>query len=81
MSHPGTRITVDAAMRARDVSRPQPEPSAPAPADPPPPSQTKPRKGERRRLGKRAAAKRTLELELQKAESARRTGQEGTGGS
>jgi hypothetical protein len=68
MSHPGTRITVDAAMRARDVSRPQAEAPPPVPADTPPPSRAKPRKGERRRLGKRAAARRTL-------------GQEGSGGS
>ena len=64
MSQPGMRITVDAAMRARDVSRTPPDgkasgspPASAVPAEP-----AKPRKGERRRLGKRAA-------NTQKAES------------
>ncbi|MBO2445746.1 hypothetical protein J4573_01445 [Actinomadura barringtoniae] len=52
------RITVDAAMRARDVSRPRPEgeepPPPPKPADSAKP-QTRSAKGERRRLGKRGA--------------------------
>jgi hypothetical protein len=57
MTQPGMRITVDAAMRARDVSRAYPEGTGP---EPPPKAaaaaeSTKPRKGERRRLGKRAA--------------------------
>jgi hypothetical protein len=57
MTQPGMRITIDAAMRARDVSRAYPEGTAP---EPPPPTASaaepaKPRKGERRRLGKRAA--------------------------
>jgi hypothetical protein len=58
MSQPGMRITVDAAMRARDVSRVHPEGANPEPPSAPAPTaaeQTKPRKGERRRLGKRAA--------------------------
>jgi hypothetical protein len=52
MSNPAMRITVDAAMRARDVSRSRPdgdEPAPPPPAKEPP----KPSKNERRRLGKR----------------------------
>jgi hypothetical protein len=57
MSQPGMRITVDAAMRARDVSRIDPDGTDPArpptPATPAEPA--RPRKGERRRLGKRAA--------------------------
>jgi hypothetical protein len=57
MTQPGMRITVDAAMRARDVSRPSPEgvDPEPPPAPAPPAEPAKPRKGERRRLGKRAA--------------------------
>lgn len=74
LNRPGMRITVDAAMRARDVSRSregdeEPAPSAgPAPAPAPAVANTtiaanaanaakgfKPPKGERRRLGKRAA--------------------------
>ncbi|MFC5183073.1 hypothetical protein [Actinomadura harenae] len=55
MSQPSMRITVDAAVRARDVSRPVPEgapqPPAPAPADPP--RQSRAAKNERRRLEKR----------------------------
>lgn len=56
MSQPGMRITVDAAMRARDVSRPRAEgeePPAPPPAKAAEPQ--KPPKGQRRRLGKRGA--------------------------
>lgn len=50
----GMRVTVDAAMRARDISRAGPDdetakPSAPAPIP------AKPRKGEKRRLAKRRA--------------------------
>lgn len=50
------RLTVDAAMRARDISRDgrrddePPEPTAP-------PARLKPRKGEKRRLAKRRAAR------------------------
>jgi hypothetical protein len=58
MSQPGMRITIDAAMRARDVSRVHPEGANPEPPPAPataPAAQAKPRKGERRRLGKRAA--------------------------
>ncbi|MFC6883902.1 MULTISPECIES: hypothetical protein [Actinomadura] len=54
MGHPGMRITVDAAMRARDVSRPRAdgeEPPPPRPAEPA--KRTKAAKNERRRLGKR----------------------------
>lgn len=65
MVQSGMRITVDAAMRARDVSKPSddapgttPPPGSPGPEPATPP---KPRKGERRRLGKRAAAQRTLD--------------------
>ena len=57
MVQPGMRITVDAAMRARDVSRPRPEGEEPPP--PKAPDSAKPQsrsaKGERRRLGKRGA--------------------------
>ncbi|MCW2864840.1 MAG: hypothetical protein JWP48_6548 [Actinoallomurus sp.] len=62
----GMRVTVDAAMRARDVSRirprdeaPLPPEDAPAPAkaDPQPASQpTRLRRAEKRRLAKRRAA-------------------------
>jgi hypothetical protein len=54
MSQPGMRITVDAAMRARDVSRPRAEGEEPA-ADTPPrlPKSRELSKNERRRLGKR----------------------------
>jgi hypothetical protein len=52
----GMRLTVDAAMRARDVSRVRTEedevPSPPAAA----PQPVKPRRGEKRRLAKRRAA-------------------------
>jgi hypothetical protein len=56
MSQPSMRITIDAAMRARDVSRAASEgaqPPTPAPADPP--RQTRAAKNERRRLEKRGA--------------------------
>ncbi|MEU8801364.1 hypothetical protein [Spirillospora sp. NPDC048819] len=67
MGQPGMRITVDAAMRARDVSRPRPEGEEPPaagtgqgpgngkPAEPA--KRTKAAKNERRRLGKRGAAR------------------------
>jgi hypothetical protein len=47
MGQPSMRITVNTAMRVRDVSRTRPE------GEQPPPPPPKPRKGERRRLGKR----------------------------
>ena len=52
----GMRVTMDAAMRARDISRARPDdetarPPAPAPVP------VKPRKGEKRRLAKRRAAR------------------------
>ncbi|MEU5881360.1 hypothetical protein [Spirillospora sp. NPDC047279] len=60
MGQPGMRITVDAAMRARDVSRPraegeEPPPPAAANGGGEPARPAKPPKGERRRLGKRGA--------------------------
>ncbi|NKZ03636.1 hypothetical protein [Actinomadura latina] len=64
MVQPGMRITVDAAMRARDVSRLRPEgeeppAAAPAPGKPAEPAKrTKAAKNERRRQGKRGAAAR-----------------------
>lgn len=76
MVQSGMRITVDAAMRARDVSKPSEdlpenlkvaETCSPEPASGGTPA--KPRKGERRRLSKRTSAQRTL------------TDQEGKGGS
>lgn len=48
----GMRVTVDAAMRARDISRAGPDEDA---AKPSPPVPAKPRKGEKRRLAKRRA--------------------------
>lgn len=51
MANPAMRITVDAAMRARDVSRPQAEEQEAAPS--PPAEPAKASKNERRRLGKR----------------------------
>jgi hypothetical protein len=54
MNQPGMRVTLDAAMRARDVSRPRAEREAP----PEPPTPRKPPKGERRRQGKRQARQR-----------------------
>ena len=61
----GMRVTVDAAMRARDVSRIRPQDEAPRPPDEPraePASQPadqqkRGRRGEKRRLAKRRAAK------------------------
>jgi hypothetical protein len=51
----GMRVTVDAAMRARDVSRIRTDDEVPMPpAEPPQP--VKPRRGEKRRLAKRRAA-------------------------
>ncbi|WP_131742500.1 hypothetical protein [Actinomadura roseirufa] len=69
MGQQGMRITVDAAMRARDVSPPRPEgarPPAPAPAGQggraaEPARRTKAAKNERRRLDKRGGARRTAE--------------------
>lgn len=70
MVQPGMRITVDAAMRARDVSRPRPEGEAPPPARQAPGPEaasdgapgsgrrTKAAKNERRRLGKRGGGAR-----------------------
>ncbi|MFG2247216.1 hypothetical protein [Spirillospora sp. NPDC048823] len=67
MGQPGMRITVDAAMRARDVSRPRTEgeeapaagagtgPGSGRPAEPA--KRTKAAKNERRRLGKRGGAR------------------------
>ncbi|MEV3925832.1 hypothetical protein [Actinomadura coerulea] len=69
MGQPGMRITVDAAMRARDVSRPRgeggeppaagPGPGAGAESNPNKPGDTgrrsKAEKNERRRLDKRGA--------------------------
>lgn len=69
MGQPGMRITVDAAMRARDVSRPRPEGEEPPAAGPgtgpgngngkpaEPAKRTKAAKNERRRLGKRGGAR------------------------
>lgn len=60
----GMRVTVDAAMRARDVSRIRPEDEMPRPPDdgaaaepapPQPKPQTRGRRGEKRRLAKRRA--------------------------
>jgi hypothetical protein len=60
----GMRVTVDAAMRARDVSRIRPQDEMPRPGDesaaestPQPAGQQKRgRRGEKRRLAKRRAA-------------------------
>ncbi|MFD0902781.1 hypothetical protein [Actinomadura sediminis] len=55
MGQPGMRITVDAAMRARDVSRPRPAgEDAPAPARSP--KRSRAAKNERRRQDKRGGA-------------------------
>jgi hypothetical protein len=61
MVQSGMRITVSAAMRARDVSRPQTEPVKDQPEKRVEggPEPAKPRKGERRRMEKRAAAEAT----------------------
>ncbi|TDD85005.1 hypothetical protein E1293_12030 [Actinomadura darangshiensis] len=75
MVQPGMRITVNAAMRARDISRPRPggeEPPAAAPAAGQAPGQgagkpgepakrTRAAKNERRRLGKRGGARKPPE--------------------
>jgi len=61
----GMRVTVDAAMRARDISRIRPQDEAPLPqeepVDQPPPQPaaqpTRGRRAEKRRLAKRRAAK------------------------
>lgn len=52
----GMRVTVDAAMRARDISRVRPDDETAKPPVPAPGS-AKPRKGEKRRLAKRRAAR------------------------
>jgi hypothetical protein len=63
MGQPGMRITRDAAMRAREVSRPRPngeEPPPPRPAtasESEPGKRSKAAKNERRRLGKRGPHK------------------------
>ncbi|MFD0687698.1 hypothetical protein [Actinomadura fibrosa] len=67
MVQPGMRITVDAAMRARDVSRPRPDgcegeatgPGSPKAAEPA--RRTKAAKNERRRLGKRGGTRKPPE--------------------
>ncbi len=51
----GMRVTVDAAMRARDVSRTLPETEPPQPPKPTP-RQSSARRAEKRRLAKRGAA-------------------------
>jgi hypothetical protein len=59
----GMRVTVDAAMRARDISRIRPQDEAPPAAEEAPPAPqaapapTRGRRGEKRRLAKRRAAK------------------------
>jgi hypothetical protein len=60
----GMRVTVDAAMRARDVSRIRPQDEMPRPPDDnaepagePTARQKRGRRGEKRRLAKRRAAK------------------------
>ncbi|WP_157610349.1 hypothetical protein [Spirillospora albida] len=59
MGQPSMRITVDAAMRARDVARERPAAGEPASARAAePPRRTKAQKNERRRLGKRGGAQR-----------------------
>lgn len=72
MGQPGMRITVTAAMRARDVSRPWPDGAEASPpgADPGEPPRAEPArrsraaKNERRRLGKRGGARKAPENEL-----------------
>ncbi|WP_067801028.1 hypothetical protein [Actinomadura formosensis] len=67
MVQSGMRITVDAAMRARDVSRPRPEGGEPPAARPAqggsaePARRTKAAKNERRRQGKRGGARKPPE--------------------
>jgi hypothetical protein len=61
----GMRVTVDAAMRARDISRIRPEDEMPRPPDDtaeepagkPATPQKRGRRGEKRRIAKRRAAK------------------------
>ncbi|MBA9004113.1 hypothetical protein [Thermomonospora cellulosilytica] len=53
MTQPGMRITIDAAMRARDVSRPYPEGEERPPEPPPPAPRRKSARAERRRQSKR----------------------------
>ncbi|MFF5260400.1 hypothetical protein ACFY4C_15760 [Actinomadura viridis] len=66
MGQPGMRITVDAAMRARDISRPRTEGEEPPPArpaagsEPEPGRRGKAAKNERRRLDKRGGRKPSL---------------------
>ncbi|QKG21467.1 hypothetical protein [Actinomadura verrucosospora] len=74
MGQPGMRITVNAAMRARDVSRPWPDGGAPAAGAEPgergdapraePAKRSRAAKNERRRLGKRGGARKAPENEL-----------------
>ncbi|MBA8950922.1 hypothetical protein ACFQU9_02515 [Actinomadura namibiensis] len=61
MGQPSMRITVDAAMRAREVSRPLPEGErepAPPPGAAEPGRSGRAAKNERRRLGKRGGGAR-----------------------
>jgi hypothetical protein len=63
----GMRVTVDSAMRARDVSRIRPQDEMPRPPDgtapdnaaepAPKPPEKRARRGEKRRLAKRRAAR------------------------
>jgi hypothetical protein len=57
----GMRVTVDSAMRARDVSRIRPQDEAPPPqeepAEQPAAQPTRGRRAEKRRLAKRRAGK------------------------
>lgn len=61
----GMRVTVDSAMRARDVSRIRPQDEIPRPPDEtaaepapkPAPAEKRSRRGEKRRLAKRRAAR------------------------
>ena len=63
MGQPGMRVTVDAAMRARDVSRPRPEGEEPPPLRPATASEAdqgrrgRAARNERRRLDKRGGAR------------------------
>lgn len=57
MNQQGMRVTVDAAMRTRDVSRPRPEDAEPTTKAAPAAKSTKAGRGERRRLAKRRAAR------------------------
>lgn len=53
MGEQGKRVTLEVAMRVRDVSRPRAEDEEPP--DPPPPGPREPSRAERHRLGKRQA--------------------------